>query len=207
MAWAPDYASVSEIKTILGITDSGDDAILASALSGASRAIDLAAGRQFGKVDTPEARYYGASWSSECFRYVVEIDDLMTTTALVVKTDPDTEGTFDNTLVLDTDFRLAPYNAAAKGRPWRTLILGSGVTAPRGNRRIQVTATFGWTAVPATIKQAAITQAIRFFKRKDAPFGIAGSPDMGSELRLLARLDPDVEVLVAAAGRRYWAAV
>jgi hypothetical protein len=39
-------------------------------------------------------------------------------------------------------------------------------------------------------------QASRLLSRRDAPFGIAGSPEMGSEMRLLAKLDPDVDLLV-----------
>lgn len=50
--------------------------------------------------------------------------------------------------------------------------------------------------IPAEIKLACLIQASRLVTRKDAPFGIAGSPDVGSEMRLLAKLDPDVQVLV-----------
>jgi hypothetical protein len=71
---------------------------------------------------------------------------------------------------------------------------------------VQVTATWGWTAVPATIKKATLLQASRFYKRRDAPFGVAGSPDMGSEMRLLAKVDPDVEVMLGDY-RRKWGAV
>lgn len=50
--------------------------------------------------------------------------------------------------------------------------------------------------VPAPVKYACMLQASRWFKRKDAPFGISGSPEMQGEMRLLAKLDPDVEVLL-----------
>lgn len=52
--------------------------------------------------------------------------------------------------------------------------------------------------VPGPVELACLIQASRWFKRKDAPFGIAGSPELGSELRLLSKLDPDVEVLLDA---------
>lgn len=61
-------------------------------------------------------------------------------------------------------------------------------------------------AVPVSIHFATLVQAARLVKRRDAPFGVVGSPEMGNELRLLARLDPDVEVLVAN-HRVWWAAV
>jgi hypothetical protein len=57
-----------------------------------------------------------------------------------------------------------------------------------------VTAVWGWTAVPTSVKQATLLQASRFHKRRHAPFGVAGSPEMGSEIRLLSRVDPDVSV-------------
>lgn len=60
--------------------------------------------------------------------------------------------------------------------------------------------------VPDVIQMATLLQAARFFKRKGAPFGIAGSPEMGSELRLLSRLDPDVELMLFGQ-RRIWGAV
>ena len=70
---------------------------------------------------------------------------------------------------------------------------------------MKVTARWGWAAVPSTIKQATLLQASRLLARRDAPFGIAGSPDVGSEIRLLARVDPDVAVAVAPY-RRWWGA-
>ena len=54
--------------------------------------------------------------------------------------------------------------------------------------------------VPSSVKLAVLLQASRWVKRREAPFGIAGSPEMGNELRLLAKLDPDVMVLLAGHG-------
>ena len=53
------------------------------------------------------------------------------------------------------------------------------------------------TAGPLTIASACRLQAARLAKRRDAPFGIAGSAEFGSELRLLSSLDPDVRILCA----------
>lgn len=60
--------------------------------------------------------------------------------------------------------------------------------------------------VPAAVRMGTLIQAARFFKRKDSPFGIAGSPEMGNETRLLSRLDPDVALLVSTE-RNWWGAV
>lgn len=53
--------------------------------------------------------------------------------------------------------------------------------------------------LPARVRLAALLQAGRLFKRGSAPFGIAavGSVEGGQAMRLSARLDPDVEALIA----------
>lgn len=205
MAWHPDYLDAEELKSALVIADEVDDVEIGVAITAASRAIDHFTGRQFGKDDEGAIRYYparalGASGA-------VEIDDLMDTTGLVVKVDENNDGSFALTLGIDDvagqGFRLYPLNAAADGRPWTEIRGLGGRTFPQRPRAVEVTAAFGWAAVPALVKQAALIQAARFFKRKDAPFGVAGSPDTGSEMRLLARLDPDVEMLLATVRRRW----
>jgi hypothetical protein len=67
---------------------------------------------------------------------------------------------------------------------------------------VRVTALWGWSAVPPAIEQATLLQASRLLIRRDSPYGVAGSPEAGTEIRLLARLDPDVDVAVAPYRRR-----
>ena len=192
MAWAPDYVTAVEMKSYLKISDTVDDAEIALAISAASRAVDRATNRQFGLVAAPEARVYTARWDKDRCRYVVPIDDLMTVTGLTITGD-----------AAITDYSLQPSNADLTGKPWTSIVLNAG-----GNCRedgVTVTAKFGWTAVPVAVKQATLLQSTRFFKRKDAPFGVAGSPDLGSELRLLAKVDPDVAVVLGPY-QRWWAA-
>ena len=213
MSWRPDYLTLAAFKTYLRIGDTVDDAELAVAVTAASRAVDHACNRQFGVEASAVARVYEASpaaggWragSSRPFggRAWVEIDDLMTTSDLAVKFDQDADATFEETV---TAYDLWPWNAAADGKPWTHIVFRSTATAPVSSpRAVEVTAKWGWTAVPAQVAEAARLQAARFFKRRDAPFGVAGSPDVGSELRLLARLDPDVAVLVGSL-KRMWVA-
>lgn len=207
MAWKPDYCSVAELKTHLRITDTADDTPLAISVTAASRAIDLACNRQFGVEATAVARYY--AWDGECVegRPALPIDDLMSVSNLAVTT-LDADGAAETTLTNATDFDLWPWNAAADSRPWTHMVLRPGAAAyfPSYARSMKVTALYGWTAVPSVVKNAALIQAARFFVRRDAPFGIAGSPDAGSEMRLLSRLDPDVALLVSSV-RRVWGAV
>lgn len=201
MSWAPDYATPAELKAWVTppIDDNVDDTAIGLALTAASRAVDRATGRQFGLVDEPEARTFTPRLDRRRHRFrprwVLDIDDLMTTTGLIVA------GTaFDAVL-----HKLQPGNAAQVSRPWTQLVLDarSGVRLYGDDDEVTVTARWGWTTVPDTVKQAVLLQASRVFSRRKSPFGVAGSPDLGNELRLLAKLDPDVEVMLADY-RRDW---
>jgi hypothetical protein len=58
------------------------------------------------------------------------------------------------------------------------------------------------TPVPKMVKLATQLQASRWFKRRDAPFGVLGSPELGNYTRLLDKLDPDVQLLISGYGER-----
>jgi hypothetical protein len=189
MAWAPDYATVEELAVFKGIdetSDGYDEVLLGRAISAASRAIDDHCNRQFGKVAAAEERIYPAQWRADKGRWLVAIDDLQVITDLAVD--------IDGTAV--TGHRLAPSNAVARGRAWTRLELSrtSGVVPVTPDYEVAVTALWGWSAVPAAVVEACLLQASRLDSRRHSPFGVAGSPDAGGELRLLARVDPDVAV-------------
>lgn len=174
--WQPDYLTGDAFNDFLRVTDDADETEAAGAIAAASRAIDRRCRRQFGKVDTPEARWYPTRpWRG---RAVAVIDDLMTTDGLVVGAGI-------------TDYELWPVNAPQDGKPWERILL------PRGTDGAALTAGWGWLpGIPETIVTACKLQSSRFLARRDSPFGVAGSPELGNELRLLARLDPDVMVMV-----------
>lgn len=205
MPWQPDYCTASELKSNLRIPDAADDAELGLAITAASRAIDHATNRQFGQVSPVQARRYTARWDRGWSRWVVDTDDISSATGLLVALDDNDDQVFDKSI---TDFQLAPVNEDEKSRPWTQIVVNAdSLNVPtKAKDAVQVTALWGWAAVPATIKQAAITQAARFYYRREAPFGIAGSPTVGSELRLLAQVDPDVAVMIRSY-RRVWGAV
>lgn len=185
MAWAPSYVEVEDLADDVGISDldqiDDDTPRLTRAIDAASRAVDTACRRQFGILAAVEARKYRAVKSGLYGGWFVYCDDLMTLDGLLVggaapATTPD----------------VWPLRAGPLGRPWeRMAVPSSGVHV--------ITARWGWTATPETVKAATLLQANRFFKRADAPFGVAGSPESGSEMRLLAKVDPDVDVML----RRY----
>jgi hypothetical protein len=187
MTWAPDYVTLVEQTHYARIDDDIDDAEIQVAITAASRAIDEHCNRQFGKVTVPTERLYTAWYDYERCRWVVDIDDLATAAGLVVAVAD--VGTVDS-------YDLEPVNAVADGKVWTRLSIKSDSTGtPTGApNEISATATWGWPTVPVSVKQAAHLQTSRFLSRRDSPYGIAGSPDQGSELRLLSRVDPDVGV-------------
>jgi hypothetical protein len=191
MAWAPDYVTAAELKAYLRIGDTVDDAQVALAISASSRAIDRHTNRQFGSV-AAEERTYPVRWDRRRCRYVVEIDDLMSTAGLEVA-----GVAFDATLHL-----LEPRNAAQLGRPWELLVMASD---PGTDGVALLEAPWGWTTTPTPVKQASLLQGSRVMARRESPFGVAGSPELGSELRLLARVDPDVAVALGPYVR-WWGA-
>lgn len=189
MAWAPDYVATSDLASYLRIDDLVDDAQLALAITAASRAIDHETNRQFGVVAAAELRTYRARPDYETGYWLVDVDDFQSTTGLVVN-------------VVDagavTTFVKEPVNASQKGRPWtRISFTADSQYLPSTHPHdVEVTALWGWSGTPTTVKQATLLQASRFFTRRNAPFGVAGSPELGSELRLLAKVDPDVAVML-----------
>ncbi|MDX3006735.1 phage gp6-like head-tail connector protein [Kribbella solani] len=192
MGWAPDYVTATDLKAYLKITDALDDAQIALAVTAASRAVDRYTNRQFGQLAAVEARKYTAQWDTSRCKWVVCIDDLMTTAGLIVAT-----------AAAITDYSLRPTNADLKGEPWTHIVLNTGGTGTED--AVTVTARYGWTVIPVAVQQATLLQASRLFTRKDSPYGVAGSPDLGSEMRLLAQVDPDVKVALGPYVR-WWAA-
>lgn len=227
MTWKPDYCTSAELKAYVRIpdTDTEDDAQVALAVTAASRAIDRATNRQFGTTTTAVDRFYTAEFQPGHRRqrgvnelvftvapvpgllgphghWAVEIDDIMDDTGLAVHYDTNGDGTYPLAV---TDYRLTDINAAADGKPWTGLRFGPAADVHAVEFGVKVTAIFGWAAVPDTIKNAALLQGSRLLSRRDSPYGVAGSPEAGTEIRLLPKLDPDVALMVRPY-YRWWGA-
>lgn len=192
MAWAPDYIDVAEFADFVRVTDTVDDAVIALAITSAARAIDTATNRQFGFA-TGE-RLYTARPDYDRGRWVIVVDDIQTTDGLTILVDGEEL----------TDYRMDPPNAVADGKAWTRIVVGKDSTVVPTGEELEVAATgqWGWTivpdgeesAIPKAVQMANQLQANRFVNRRDAWAGVAGSPDSGSEVRLLKQLDPDVRM-------------
>lgn len=199
MTWAPDYVSADEVASFAHVDDDVDDDEYALFATTASRSIDDKCKRQFGKT-LSEARFYTPLWSHTRQWWGIETDDFITLTEVAIDTAGDGTWTvLDLAAVMKLD-----ANAAARSRPWERLAVrnASMPSFLYPSDCIRVTGVFGWAGVPAAIKTAAKLQASRLAARRDSPLGVAGSPDSGSEIRLLARLDPDVYTSVKPYIRR-----
>ena len=198
------YASLDELKTFVGIpiADTVDNTTLQLALDSASAQVDQFCDRTFVVDGSATVRLYSPTETGQ-----LTVDPISTTTGLIVATDETGDGVFETTWTLNTDFRLEPINALVELQPWTRIVALGTRWFPRLQYRpsVSVTAKFGWPGgAPAGVKHAALIQASRLWKRKDAPFGVAGSVEFGSELRLLAKLDPDVESLLRPYRNSWW---
>lgn len=196
MAWAPDYITPVQLKAYEQISDTVDDAQVAWAITTASRAIDGTCNRQFGLVAVAEQRRYTPRWSPDRGRWVVTVDDFQTAAGLLVHLDLDGDEAFTD--VVTGALRKLPLNASQIARPWEKIVLPDGIDLSGSEGEVAVTVQWGWTAWPVAVEQACALQASRLLARRSSPYGIAGSPDVGSEMRLLAKVDPDVQVSLSA---------
>lgn len=181
-----DYATLTDLKSYLGITDTVDDNQLYIALDASQAAIEAYCGRTFGRDTAATARLFDVAYD-EC----LYVDDIASTSGLVVGTS-NGNGTY-TTLVAST-YTTRPLNALTKGRPI-TQIVGNDWSTGALNAGVQVTAKWGWPSVPPEVTQATLILASRLFKRKNSPEGVAGFGDLGV-IRITTQ-DVDVKTLLA----------
>lgn len=191
---ATDYVQLATLKATLNLSgQTFADADIQAAIDAASRAIDAQTGRRF--YPDADANQVRSFWPLNPGFAV--IDDLCAFTSLAYQGDPWT---------IESDFYLEPMNAAADGQPWtgiRTIArpfiytLAERAAGWAGfDGRITVTGKWGWAATPPEIVQATSILASRLLRRaREAPFAVVGGSD-GEAIRL-ARLDPDVAMLIA----------
>lgn len=192
MALTNCYCTLAEFQARAGIDDTIDDVILEQVITGVSRMIDEYTRRHF--YSASETRYYTPAQVDYC-----EIDDLLA--VLSFATDDNIDRTYATTWAA-TDYDLLPTNAATDGKPYTMVAVAPNgrYTFPRVARGLKINGTFGYAATtPPVVREACLLQAQRIFKRKDAPFGIMGAPELG--MLRISRLDPDVAMLLRGVTR------
>jgi hypothetical protein len=188
MAITNGYATLSEVKASLRITDNLDDALLETAIESASRMIDGFTARTFFNAGTA-VRNFAATDEINLI-----IDDAISVTQ-VTSTD-EVGGTY--TTWKSTDYQLEPINSRSDGlyMPFTGIRAVNDYLWPVVDQQalVRITGVWGFPSVPVAIKQATVIQSSRLFKRLDSPLGIAGFGDMGA-IRVNRYLDSDVEQL------------
>ena len=191
MAITNGYCTLAELKASLAITDSVDDTPLEAAVTSASRMIDDYTGRFFYKDGTTQAPVYRYYTPEDA--YILPVDDFVSISQIA--TDDNFNQTYESVWTTG-DFLTEPINNPRRGWPYsRILAVGSYVFPYFLPQAVRVQGVWGWAATPAEINMATLIQASRLFVRRQSPFGIAGTPDLGT-VRLSAKLDADVEALV-----------
>ena len=188
------YTTLAQLKAKLlpeGATFTTNDSMLENIVEAVSRWIDAYCGRIF-YVTGSETRVYTPITAT-----LVVTDDIATITSVKIDTGSRAYGT----TLASTDYDTLPYNTAATVTP----IMGLSIT-PNGTQRfypaisksVQIVGTFG---VPAActwleqVREACEIQCARIYKRKDSPFGVIGTGQLG-QISVLEGLDSDVKALL-----------
>lgn len=184
MAVTDSYATAAEYRAGIDQDDTAEDAELLLCTTAVSRYIE----RLMPRMPSGTARHFtvDASVTTRLFdgngKNRIWVDDISTTTGLVVKVDLNADydvADSGETLAIDTDFWVGPWNAAAGSevRPYTFLEIVPTTSAfsawPKQYKSVSVTAKFGWSAVPEPVKRATIgiTKALRDISK--APYSLA----------------------------------
>lgn len=193
------YATLAQMDAEIGITDQLGAGNRQLALDAASRQIDKHCGLPHGfwqdaTVTTRE--FYSDDSQTVCIP-----DGISTLTGLIVKSDTNDDGLFATTLTITTHFILQPVNAADAYpvQPWTDILVVNDnywfTTSSYGRPNVQVTAKFGWPAIPDDVNKACLIQAVQLYKASDAVFGAIQLGD-GFATRVGRGLNPMAESLL-----------
>lgn len=195
------YITLAGLKTYLKIDDSVEDSLLEQIIESASRSIDRIANRRFYLDSTATARTYRPIGNLR-----VIVDDIGTTSGIILKTDPDANGVYQTTFTLNSDYIVEPTNALAKGRPitYLTIVGPTALSLPVNYwPQVEVTARWGWPSVPDDIEQATYILSADLYKRKDSIGGVLGLSELGA-IRM-SPLGRDIAAIVKAYRREFFA--
>ena len=200
MAITNGYATLAEFQAYTGMSTltTAETTSIEKAIEAASRSIDRIANRRFYQDANASARLYRPT---DFYRLIV--DDISTTSSLVVALDATGNGSYTNTLTLNSDYILDPVNAPSKGRPFTMVTLVGGTLGTKlwpfpTNFRpgVQVTARWGWPSIPDDIVEATLILSADYMKRASSVGGVVGLSELGA-IRM-SPLGRDISAIVRA---------
>lgn len=199
MAIVNGYCTLAELREHMG--DAGTvltTAVAERAIEAASRAIERWCGRKF---------WLDAGVTTRVYRpddpYVAWVDDLGTSSGLIIKTDTTGDGSWATTWD-SADYQLEPLNSnvvhgsdTITPYAWWRIHAIDDKTFPVSDSAVtlQVTGQFGWSAIPTDVEQACLIKAAALYERRNSVQGVAGFGDFG--VVRIGRQDPDVGALLA----------
>jgi hypothetical protein len=168
------YLTLDQIQSAVGDTTLGHVPEWERAITAASRQIDLWCGRFFYQDSAPSARVYNP-YDRTC----TCTGDFDSTVGVAVATDEDGDGVFET--VWSADQWQAQSDSVPNmpfvrfnGWPWTQVTTTTRTREfPVSGRTpsIQVTATWGWGAVPEAVAQACEALATLYYQSKDTSAG------------------------------------
>src|SRR5690348_8178617 len=100
-----NYITVPELRAYVNDTGTQNQSVFDDAVESASRQVEELCGRYFTQDSTVSTRTYFPYNTYECC-----VDDISTTTGLLVAIDTNGDGTYDQSWTINTDFFLEPVN-------------------------------------------------------------------------------------------------
>lgn len=198
MALGDPFVSIPELRNHAEIPDNTSDPELEVVRKAVTRLIVRHCGRDFNDAgEATERVYYPVDHDA------VLVDDFSTVDGLIVKSDTTGDATYATTISSD-DYSVEPLNGIVDGLtgfPYRWIMVhGDSLLMPTaGPPSVQVTARWGWAAVPADVKQACLLECARVFRRKFTPDGLLAesSPGVaGYAVRIPTKLDSTSRMLL-----------
>lgn len=199
-----DYCTAAEVKAAMpdGNWSTTYDVILASIATRASRAIDRFVMRAPGAfyVSADVTQYFNGNGTTKL--RIGELAAAPTSVAVaetgIVDSSAGTGGSY--TTYAATDYLLWPYNALNENEPYQRIDIdiynGTRAMWYPFPKAVKIVGKFGYSAtVPDDVKQCAIIQSARWFKRGQQAFQDTGAVVELGQLRYTQKLDPDIAAL------------
>lgn len=168
MAIGDAYATAVEYRAAKKKGSASEDTVIGRQLLAVSRYIERVTGQFFNKDATAVARLYVPSQFTRC----LVVDPIASVSGLSIKVDTDRDGSFADETAWDSgDYQLLPLNAdkGPEAQPWREIYVPawSSQAGFSAGEPVEVTAAFGWPAVPASIVE--LTMELCAIWRAESP--------------------------------------
>lgn len=194
----PNYFTAADLKAYWPVneivTSTVWDAMMATLGTNVSRALDVLTWRQPGEFavsDVTTRTFDPPNQLSTDFQTTLFIGELADVPTLV---------SINGLAVPSSDYWLKPYNAAAEGRPYTSILLNpDGTTQSWGVKLHSVTVTgkFGYSmTLPPDVFEAAMLYAIKFIRKAQQNYLETGTVLDSSQVMGGMKVDTDLQELI-----------